>query len=147
MATVRDLLRTKGDSVWFVTPKTTVIDALKYLAEKDIGALLVLDNARLAGIISERDFVRMIAETGACSTQTTIQEYMTTEVFTVQPEQTVEDCMRLMTDQRVRHLPVQEGDKIIGVISIGDVVKEIINRQGKTIEQLENFIDGRGYGQ
>jgi len=147
MATVRDLLRAKGDSVWFVTPKTSIVDALKYLAEKDIGALLVLDGERLAGIISERDFVRMIAETGVCSTQTTVQEYMTSKVVTVKPEQTEEDCMRLMTDKRVRHLPVQEGDKIIGVISIGDVVKDIINRQGKTIEQLENFIGGRGYGQ
>ncbi len=147
MVTVRDLLHEKGDSVWFVTPKTPVLDALKYLAEKDIGALLVLDNQELAGIISERDFARLIAKTGVCSTNITVQEYMTSDVVTVAPDQPLQDCMRLMTEKRIRHLPVKEGDKVIGIISIGDVVKEIINWQGKTIEQLENFIGGRGYGQ
>lgn len=147
MASVRDLLRAKGSSVWFVTPKTTVIDALNYLAEKDIGALIVLENNRLVGIVSERDFARMIAKIGECRIHTTVQDYMTREVVTVQPDQTVEDCMRMMTDHRIRHLPVVEGETVCGVISIGDVVKEIINRQGKTIEQLENFIGGRGYGQ
>lgn len=147
MGSVKDLLREKGSSVWFVTPKTTVTDALTYLAEKDIGALVVLENDRLAGIVSERDFVRMIAKTGECRINTTVQDYMTCDVITVNPDQSVEDCMRMMTDHRVRHLPVIENEKVIGVISIGDAVKEIISKQGKTIEQLENFIGGRGYGQ
>lgn len=147
MTTVRDVLREKGDSVWFVTPKTGMLDTLRYLAEKDVGALVVLDNNRLAGIVSERDFARMIAKTAECRINTVVQDYMTPDVITVQPDQTVEDCMRLMTDHRIRHLPVLEGEKVVGVISIGDVVKSIIDRQGKTIEQLENFIGGRGYGQ
>lgn len=147
MITVRDLLRTKGDAVWFVTPSTNVLEALKYMAEKDIGALLVLEGEKLAGIISERDFARMIAKSGKCIVNAEIRDYMTTEVYTVSPEQTIADCMRFMTDKHIRHLPVVEANKLVGMISIGDVVKEIITNQNMVINRLENYIEGRGYGQ
>ncbi|MDZ4159400.1 MAG: CBS domain-containing protein [Anaerolineaceae bacterium] len=147
MITVRDLLRTKGDAVWFVTPSTNVLEALKYMAEKDIGALLVLEGENLAGIISERDFARMIAESGKCVVNAPIRDYMTTDVYTVSPDQTIADCMRFMTDKHIRHLPVVETKKLVGMVSIGDVVKEIITNQSMIINRLENYIEGRGYGQ
>jgi CBS domain-containing protein len=147
LISVRDLLRLKGDAVWSVAPGTTVVDALHDLAEKDIGALLVLEGGQIAGIISERDVVRKVAETGAGELVGTVSEYMTTDVFTISPAQTIEDCMALMTEQRIRHLPVVEDDKLIGMISIGDVVKAIITSQEFTIDQLTKFIDGGGYNQ
>ena len=147
LISVRDLLRLKGDAVWSVQPNTLVIDALRELADKDIGALLVMEAGHIAGIISERDVVRKTAETGALEPAGTVSEFMTPDVFTISPGQTIEDCMSLMTEQRIRHLPVVEGDKLIGMISIGDVVKAIITSQEFTIEQLTKFIDGGGYNQ
>jgi CBS domain-containing protein len=147
LISVRDLLRLKGNVVWSVPPGTSVIDALHELAEKDIGALLVLEGGRIAGIISERDVVRKIGETGALELSGTVSEYMTPDVFTISPAQTIEDCMALMTEQRIRHLPVVEDDKLVGMISIGDVVKAVITSQEFTIDQLKKFIDGGGYNQ
>jgi CBS domain-containing protein len=147
LISVRDLLRLKGDAVWSVTPGTLVVDALSKLAEKDIGALLVVEGGQIAGIISERDVVRKIAATGIFEPRGTVSEFMTPDVFTISPTQTIEDCMALMTEQRIRHLPVVEDDKLVGMISIGDVVKAIITSQEFTIDQLTKFIDGGGYNQ
>jgi CBS domain-containing protein len=147
LISVRDLLRLKGDAVWSVEPGTSVIKALHELAEKDIGALLVLEGDHIAGIISERDVVRKIAETDVFELGGTVSEYMTPDVFTISPTQTIEDCMGLMTEQRIRHLPVVEDDQLVGMISIGDVVKAIITSQEFTIDQLTKFIDGGGYNQ
>ncbi len=147
MITVRDLLKNKGDQVWSVTPTTTVIETLEFLAEKDVGALLVLDKGQIVGIISERDFARSIAKTRLCLLEKAVQDYMTTDVFTVGPEQTIEECMTLMTKERIRHLPVVKDHQLIGLISIGDVVKSLISSKESLIDSLENYIEGRGYGQ
>ncbi len=146
MITIRDLLNVKGRDVFAVHPDTTVIETLKYLAEKDIGALVVLRNDGIAGIISERDFVRSIAETGKCLLDSTVSDYMTEEVFTIEVDQSLSDCMKLMTDKHIRHVPVVEKGKLVGVISIGDVVRAIITDHEMTIDQLSNYIEGRGYG-
>jgi CBS domain-containing protein len=145
-ATIRDFLKVKGNDVWFITPDTSVLDALKYLAIRDVGALVVLEDGRLVGIISERDFVRSIAQTGQCTINAKVKEYMTRDVFTVSPDQAIEDCMQLMTEKHIRHVPVVEHEKLVGMISIGDVVKEIISGDKATIDQLVDYIEGRGYG-
>jgi len=145
--TVRDLLRLKGDAVWSVTPEISVLDALHELADKDIGALVVLDNEKIVGILSERDVVRKIAEEDEFILAKPVSNYMTPDVFTVSPAQYIEDCMTLMTEERIRHLPVVEDDRMIGMISIGDVVKAIITSQESTIDQLKKYIDGGGYNQ
>ena len=142
MITVRDILRQKGNQIWWVSPDSTVYDALKLMAEKNLGALLVLDGEKIAGIFSERDYARKIILKGKASKETSVEEIMTSEVTTVRPGQFVEECMALMTDKRIRHLPVLEGEKLVGVISIGDVVKAIISEKEFTIKQLENYITG-----
>jgi len=147
LTTVRDLLKVKGNAVWYVSPETSVNDALKYMADKQIGALLVLEDDHIAGIVSERDFVRKIAEQNACELDHPVREYMTRKVFTISPSQTIEDCMKMMTEKHIRHLPVVENEKLVGLISIGDVVKGIITSQEFTIEQLSKYIDGGGYNQ
>jgi CBS domain-containing protein len=147
LTTVRDLLKVKGNAVWYVSPETSVNDALKYMADRQIGALLVLEDDHIAGIVSERDFVRKIAEQNACELDHPVREYMTQKVFTINPSQTIEDCMKMMTEKHIRHLPVVENDKLVGLISIGDVVKGIITSQEFTIEQLSKYIDGGGYNQ
>jgi len=147
MVTVRDLLRNKGVNVWSVSPETTVIDTLKMLADKEVGALMVTKDGKMVGIVSERDFVRSIAKTGQCLLHTTVEHYMIKDVFTVSPDQPIEKCMQIMTDKRIRHLPVLENDKLTGVISIGDVVSELISNKEETINQLENYIQGRGFSQ
>lgn len=146
MLTVRDLLKIKGDAVWSIEPKTTVLEALNFMAEKEVGALLVLEGEKMSGIISERDFVRAIAKYKVCKLDATVDAYMTTEVFTVQPDHTVEDCMQLMTGRHIRHLPVIVEGKVVGLISIGDVVKGMISSREQTIDQLSSYIEGRGYG-
>jgi CBS domain-containing protein len=146
MITIRDLLKIKGNQVWTITLNTTVLDTLKIMDEKDVGALLVLDNGQIAGIVSERDFARSIARSERCVLNTTVLEYMTKNVITVQPDQSIDDCLKLMTDKHFRHLPVVEDNKLIGLISIGDVVKEIISSRETTIGSLEDYIQGRGYG-
>jgi CBS domain-containing protein len=126
LTTVQDLLRIKGDQVWSISPETTVIETLQILAEKRVGALLVLDGDRIAGIVSERDFVRRIAAEGSCHLGQPVKEIMTTEVITVHSEDNIEACMSLMTEKHIRHLPVVDQDKLVGLVSIGDVVKAII---------------------
>lgn len=145
MKIVQDILRTKGNAVWSVAPGSTVLDALKLMADKNIGALLVMGAGQVQGVFSERDYARKVVLEGRTSLTTSVQEIMTTEVIYVRPEQTLGDCMALMTHARVRHLPVMDGPRLLGIISIGDVVKEIISDQDMEIEQLENYILGRGY--
>lgn len=147
MVTVRDLLRTKGSDVWSISPDATVIDALKMLADKDVGALLVTKDGKMVGIVSERDFVRSIASTGSCLPHAKVEQYMISNVISITPDQSIEQCMQNMTEKRIRHLPVFEEGKLIGMISIGDVVRELISHKEFTIHQLENYIQGRGYNQ
>jgi CBS domain-containing protein len=140
MKTVRQLLQSKGSAVYSVTPEASVFDALKLMADKNIGALLIVSGGKLAGIMSERDYARKVILHGKSSHDMLVREIMSEKVVTVQPEQTVEDCMALMTGKRIRHLPVVNGDKIIGLLSIGDLVKEVIAEQEQTIKQLESYI-------
>ncbi len=144
MTTVAQILQGKGNDVWSVSPATVVYNALKAMAEKNIGALLVLEGDELKGIFSERDYARKVILEGKSSREIPVKEIMSPEVFTVGPKQSVEECMALMTDKRVRHLPVVEGGRVIGVISIGDAVKAIISEREFTIKQLENYITGSG---
>ena len=145
MSTVKEILRTKGPEVWSMAPDATVYDALALMADKNVGAVLVMDANHLVGILSERDYARKVILHGKSSKDTSVREIMTQRVVYVRPEQTTEECMALMTDKRVRHLPVLEDDQVIGVISIGDVVKSIISEQGFIIEQLERYISGTAY--
>ncbi|MDO8700560.1 MAG: CBS domain-containing protein [Deltaproteobacteria bacterium] len=142
MKRVRDILDVKGFSVWSIGPDASVFDALKLMAEKDVGALVVLDGGNLVGIISERDYARKIALLGRASPTTQVKEIMTTDVVCVDPEQNVDECMAVVTEKRIRHLPVLEIGKLIGLISIGDLVKSIITEQQFIIEQLERYITG-----
>jgi CBS domain-containing protein len=146
MISIRDLLKKKGSQVWSTTLDSSVLDTLKLMDEKDVGALLVLDKGNIVGIVSERDVVRSIARSERCVLNTTILEYITKNVITVHPDQSVDDCLQLMTEKHFRHLPVVEDDKLVGLISIGDVVKEIITSKESTIGSLEDYIQGRGYG-
>jgi CBS domain-containing protein len=144
MKTVKELLRVKGYQVWSIGPDATVYEALTLMAEKDVGALLVLDNAgQLVGILSERDYARKIVLKGKTSRETPVREIMTEKVVWVRPDQTIEECMALMTNKHIRHLPVMEEGRLLGVISIGDVVKDIISEQEFVIAQLENYITGK----
>jgi CBS domain-containing protein len=145
MATVRDLLKLKGDQVWSVAPATSVLDALALMSEKNVGALLVQHNDQMVGIISERDFARSIAKTGRCIIEAPVEDYMTREVFTVDPDLSTDECMTLMTEKRIRHLPVVVESKLIGLISIGDVVKDVISAKESTILILESYIEGKDY--
>jgi CBS domain-containing protein len=140
--TIHEILHNKGSTVWSISPDTLVYDAIALMADKNIGALLVVDNGKLVGIISERDYTRKIALKGKSSKQTRVKEILSGQVIRVSPAHTVEDCMRLMTDHRIRHLPVLDGEKIIGVISIGDLVNWIISTQTTTINQLQTYISG-----
>ena len=140
MKTVREILEAKSHKLLSISPQTSVLDALKLMADKDVGALVVLDGGRLAGIFSERDYARKVILHGKSSKATPVSEIMTHKVVCVRPDQSVEECMALMTDKRIRHLPVLEDRKVIGVISIGDVVKEVISEQRFVIEQLEHYI-------
>ena len=145
MATVRDLLKIKGNQVWSISPDTSVLQALVLMAEKNVGALVVLDEGRLVGIISERDFARSIASIGRCLIENPVKEFMTKEVFTVNPDMLADDCMVLMTNKKIRHLPVVVENKMVGLISIGDVVKAEISSKDSTINSLENYIQGTDY--
>ena len=140
MKTVQQLLDSKRHRLISVSPASTVLDALKVMAEKEIGAVLVLDGEQLAGIFSERDYARKVVLQGKSSAETPVREIMTEKVVCVHPEQTIDDCMGLMTDKRVRHLPVLEHQKVVGVISIGDVVKEMLSEKEFVIKQLESYI-------
>jgi len=140
--TVRQLINRKGNAVWATEPSASVYKALQLMAEKGIGAVLVMDGDQVAGIFSERDYARKVILQGKSSQETCVSEIMTKKVVYVRPDQTMADCMALMTDKRIRHLPVLEDSSVIGVISIGDVVKEIISEQEFIIGQLENYISG-----
>lgn len=140
MKTVKQLLQVKGSTVHTIAADASVLDAIKLMAEKGIGALVVLDAGRLAGVVSERDYARKVILHGRSSQDTAVREIMTDEVVTVRSEQTVEDCMALMTDKRIRHLPVVDAGKLAGVVSIGDLVKEVIADREETIKQLESYI-------
>ncbi len=144
MSTVRELLRAKPAGVWTIGPEASVYEALELMAEKDIGAVLVLEQGILVGIFSERDYARKVVLKGKTSRETTVGELMTQVLFYVTPQQTVEECLALMTQKRVRHLPVLDGTHLIGVISIGDAGKAIIAEQRTTIHHLEDYITGGG---
>jgi CBS domain-containing protein len=143
MATVRDLLEGKGNAVWSVSPENSVQTALEIMAVHKCGAVLVLDGSNVAGIFSERDFVRCSVELPGFSKTSKVQVAMTTPVFYVTPDQSIDQVMMLMTDKRIRHLPVMESEKLVGMISIGDVVREVISEKETTIRGLENYIIGR----
>jgi len=142
MKMVKQILKEKGDQFWAVGPDTMIYDALKLMAEKEIGALLVLDGGKLVGIMSERDYARKVILKGKSSLETPVREIMTSKVFFIRPQQTVEECMAVMTDKHIRHLPVMDGDKVVGVISIGDLVKATIDEKDFVIKQLEKYITG-----
>lgn len=143
IGTIGEILNHKGASVWSIHPEATVFEAIQLMAEKNIGALLVTDkNHRLVGILSERDYTRKVALRGKSSRQTAVREILSGQVIQVSPTHTVEECMRLMTDHRVRHLPVLDKDRILGVVSIGDLVNWIISAQSTTIHQLQTYITG-----
>jgi CBS domain-containing protein len=142
METVSHLLQVKGRQAWAIRPGASVYEALELMAEKDIGALLVMDGEALKGIFSERDYARKIALHGKSSAETPVSDVMTSDVVCVGPEYRIENCMALMTQKHIRHLPVLEDGRVVGVISIGDVVKEVIAEQEFVIEQLENYISG-----
>ncbi len=140
MKSAKQLVQAKGGQVYGIAPDASVFEALKLMAEKDVGALVVTDSGRIAGIISERDYARKVILQGKSSHDLAVREIMTDKVVTVGPGQTVEDCMGLMTARRIRHLPVIEEGELIGVLSIGDLVKEVIAEQEQTIKQLESYI-------
>lgn len=140
MKTVTQLLQAKGREIHSIGPDARVIEALKLMAEKGIGALVVTEGGGLAGIISERDYARKVILHGKSSHDILVREIMTAKVFTVHPGQSVEECMALMTEKRIRHLPVTDGGRLVGVLSIGDLVKEVIADQEQTIKQLESYI-------
>ncbi len=141
MKTVKQLLQAKGGGVLSVTPTTSVYDALKHMAEKNVGALLVMEGDQLAGIMSERDYARKVILLGKSSHELAVRDIMSDRVVTVTPAQTVDECMALMTGRRIRHLPVIDGGRVTGVLSIGDLVKEVIAMQQETIKQLESYIN------
>ena len=142
--TIGSVLKQKGNEVWFITPDQSVYDAIEKMAFKAVGALLVLSGGKLVGIISERDYARKVILQGKHSKETPVHEIMTTHLVTVTRQHSVDDCMRLMSDHRIRHLPVMEDDRLVGVVSIGDLVKAIITEQAQTIDQLHTYIGG-GY--
>ena len=142
MHTIRHCLQNKGNLIWSIHPDAQVYDALSLMAEKNIGALLVMEADRLVGIFSERDYARKVILQGKSSRETKVHEIMTKQVICVHLDQSIEEGMAMMTDKHIRHLPVLENDELVGVISIGDVVKEIIAEQEFVINQLENYISG-----
>jgi CBS domain-containing protein len=143
MDTVRDILDRKGRQVWAISPDEPVYRALEMMADKRIGALLVLNRTKLIGVVSERDYARKVILAGKSSKETPVRDIMTSKVYYVTPAQRLDECMALMTDKAVRHLPVMDDGRLGGVVSIGDVVKAVISHQEFVIEQLEQFITGR----
>jgi len=140
MKQVKHILGTKGYDVWSTTPDASVFEALELMAAKHVGALVVLKGGRVVGLISERDYARKIILKGRTSRETPVKEIMTSRVIYVTPDQTIESCMALMTETHIRHLPVMIDERLIGIVSIGDLVKAIISDQKALIEQLENYI-------
>ena len=144
MATVRDMIRKKGDEVYTIAPEATVLDALKIMAEQNIGALLVVSQGEMVGILSERDCIRKVDVLGRNARDTKISEIMTSNVITVDAGQPLEECMSLMIEKNIRHLPVCEGKELLGVVSVRDVLKEVIEVQQMMLSQLERYITGGG---
>src|ERR1700733_382914 len=141
--TMDSVLRFKGRQVWSIAPTATVYEAIAQMSERSVGALLVLSERRLAGIISERDYARKVILKDRSSKETEVREIMTDRVITASPGDTVEECMRLMTEHRIRHLPVLDGDKVVGIVSIGDLVNWTITAHEETIGHLQGYIEGR----
>ena len=141
--TIRNLLRSKGSEVWWLPPDATVYEAIALMAEKRIGAVLICEEGRPVGIVSERDYARKVILMGRSSKETRVREIMSSPLITVTPDHTVDECMRIMTERRVRHLPVMEGDRVVGMISIGDLVKATISAQAQTIQHLSDYISGK----
>lgn len=142
MPTMREILGNKTPGVWHVAPDATVYEALELMAKKDVGALPVVEGETIVGIFSERDYARNVVLKGKSSRNTPVRDLMIRQVLYVRPDQTVDDAMALMTEKRVRHLPVLEGGKLIGIVSIGDLVRRIITEKQHTIDLLENYIKG-----
>jgi CBS domain-containing protein len=142
MKTVEHILKTKGREIWSTSPDATVYDALKLMSEKDVGALLVMDRNRVVGVFSERDYARKIILKGKTSKETLVKEIMAEKVLYVTPSQTIEECMALMTEKHIRHIPVLDEGELAGVVSIGDVVKGIISHHEFMIDQLQRYITG-----
>lgn len=140
MTTIADLLERKGRGVYSITPDSTVYEAIAEMAQKEVGALLVMEGEKLSGIISERDYARKIILEGKSSRETKVRDIMTSRVVSVRPERTVDECMAVMSESRIRHLPVVRDDHVVGVVSIGDLVKAIIADQQFEIEQLHHYI-------
>lgn len=142
VGSIREILTHKGNTTWTVSPDATVFEAIQLMAEKNIGALLVMKNNKLAGLITERDYTRKVILKGRSSKETRVNEILAGQVVSVTPDHTVDQCLRLMTEHRVRHLPVLDGSNIAGVVSIGDLVNHVISSQTSTIQQLEAYITG-----
>ena len=140
--TISEILRHKGGTVWSVSPNATVYEAIQLMAEKNVGALLVTEQDKLVGILSERDYTRKVALKGKTSREMHVSEILSKDPCRVTPQHSIEDCMRLMTEHRIRHLPVMEGEALKGIVSIGDLVNWIISAQTNTIRQLETYIGG-----
>lgn len=138
LTTARHLLEVKGYDLWSISPNATVYDALRMMADKRVGALLVMDGDHMVGILSERDYARKVILVGKTSRETLVKEIMSSTVYTIHPEQTVEEAMEIMTNRHIRHVPVVDGEEVLGMISIGDVVKNIIFRQRQTIKKLSS---------
>jgi CBS domain-containing protein len=140
METAAGLLRHKGAAIFSVDPDAPVLEAIRLMADHSVGALLVMREQRLLGVVSERDYARKVILRGCASSETPVRQIMSSPVLTVRPEQTVRECMQLMTERRVRHLPVLERERVLGVLSIGDLVRAVLEEQQQTIEDLERYI-------
>ena len=142
MKTVAQILQSKGEEVWTIGPDATVLDAVSAMADKGVGAIVVTDDGALCGIVSERDYARKVILLDRSSHETRVEEIMTSKVLVVSPSTSVDECMALMTDKKIRHLPVLEGDELVGLVSIGDIVRAKISEQQFMIDQLERYITG-----
>ncbi len=143
--TIKHLLERKSQCLWTIAPDATVLDAMAKMADKNVGSLLVMDDEKLVGIITERQYARNVVLKGKTSATTPVKDIMETNVIHVRPEQSVELCMALMTEKRIRHLPVLEGSKVIGIVSIGDLLSFVISKKEIDINQLEHYIQGNGW--